>query len=112
MTQQAFVVREADALKILRRAATIDGEALDAARLRAVAVEAGISVAAVDQALAEHKDAVLRERSKRPWWRHPAAVVVEMGASVYLATILGFIVYMVVQGMSVIEAIRQLFDIR
>jgi hypothetical protein len=48
---------DAEAKRILERAAEIDADAqktLDAAALRAIANEAGISTAAVDAALAEH----------------------------------------------------------
>lgn len=68
---------DADAKRIIQRAAEIDaerGRELDAPALREIAAEAGISPLAVDRALAEHESTLL---APDPWLkRHRTGVIV------------------------------------
>lgn len=68
---------DAEAQRIIKRAAEIDAQragSLDAQSLREIAAAAGISPAAVDQAIAEGLQPAQPKR--RPWLlRHPALVV-------------------------------------
>ena len=74
---------DADAKRIIERAAEIDAEGghrLDALALREIAAEAGISGPAVDRALQEHgreAPAPQEEKPGRPPWfiRHRSALV-------------------------------------
>lgn len=75
---------DAEAKRIIERAAQIDaeqGRRLDASALRQIALEAGISPAAVDRAMAEHETAVVPAR--RAWYRAP---LITIGAILALLT--------------------------
>jgi hypothetical protein len=71
---------ESDAKRIIARAATLDAqrsERLDAAALRAIAAEAGISPAAVDQAIHERLQAPAPRM--RSWPARHAGVLIILG---------------------------------
>lgn len=74
---------ENEARKIIERAVAIDaehGSRVDAAALRAIAAEAGISAAAVDKALEEH---TMPAPARLPWRkRHPVLLTVAVMAAV------------------------------
>ena len=67
--------RDAEARRIIERAAQIDAEGrpLDALALREIAAEAGISASAVDRALAEHESTAV---ARAPWTRRYRAWLV------------------------------------
>ena len=67
---------DAEAKRIIRRAAEIDaeqGRQLDAPALREIAAEAGISPWAVDRALQEHESTALTRRA--PWLKRHRTLV-------------------------------------
>lgn len=67
MNQQRF--SEAEAKKLLDRATELDAEraqSLDPAAVREIALEAGISPAAIDAAVAEHLEGRLEQQAPAP----------------------------------------------
>jgi protein-disulfide isomerase-like protein with CxxC motif len=60
---------DAETKKILQRAAEIDSQRpMDANALREIAIEAGISPASLEQAIAEHQQAVATPVIEKPTW--------------------------------------------
>ena len=66
---------DAEAQKIIERAARIDAERgarLNVPAIREIAAEAGISASAVDRAIEEHESAV---PERLPWYRRHAVLI-------------------------------------
>jgi hypothetical protein len=104
---------ERTAVGILQRAAEIDvcgGDRVDAERLRAVAAEAGISSAAVEQALREH-EAAARLRAWRRRWAHRGLMASLAAAGLWLALVTAMALGAFGGRMSFIAAIRELLDL-
>lgn len=76
---------DAEVNQIIKRATEIEreqGQRLDARALREIGVEAGISPAAVERAIAEHESAA---PAKAPWLkRHRAAIITAVIIAVVL----------------------------
>ena len=95
MNEKRRGYKDAEAERIIRRAAELDAEgvsATDPLRLREIAEEAGISAAAMDQALREHdasQDPAPIDPDSVPWRRLATAIGAAIVAAIVAALAFG-----------------------
>jgi hypothetical protein len=102
---------ETAALTILRRAAEVEVDrtgVVDMARLRDIAAQAGISEAALEEAVRDYDETARRANSARRW-RRRMLVGLAVGTALFVALIVAI---GLAGGIGPVEAFRELFDLR